>query len=119
MQRALADLNSELKRLEGVAARTKPADLVDRTQHGDSSGMATAHLSSNATPELADVGNEGRTDAEVMAHAYETFGSPEKTSHWLHRPNHVFQGRTPLEVIGSDPQAVEIELTRIDHGVYI
>jgi sigma-B regulation protein RsbU (phosphoserine phosphatase) len=39
--------------------------------------------------------------------------------HWLHRPNHVFQGRTPLEVIGSNPEAVEIELTRIDHGVYI
>ncbi len=60
-------------------------------------------------------------DAEdaVVAHTFETFGSFEKANHWLHRPNHVFQGRTPLEVIATDPQAVEIELTRIDHGVYI
>jgi Protein of unknown function (DUF2384) len=55
----------------------------------------------------------------VLAHAFETFGSPEKANHWLHRPNHIFQGRTPLEVIENDPQAVEIELTRIDYGVYI
>jgi len=55
----------------------------------------------------------------VLAHAFDTFGSHEKANHWLRRPNHVFQSRTPLEVIGSDPEAVEIELTRIDHGVYI
>ena len=58
-------------------------------------------------------------DNAVLAHAFETFGSPEKANHWLHRPNRVFQGRTPLEAIESDPQAVEIELTRIDYGVYI
>jgi len=59
----------------------------------------------------------GQNDT-VLAHALETFGSEEKADHWLHRPNHVFQGKTPLEMIESDPQQVEIELTRIDHGVY-
>ena len=66
--------------------------------------------------------NPSATDANASrptAHAFETFGSSEKANHWLHRPNHVFQGRTPLEVIGSNPEAVEIELTRIDYGVYI
>ena len=67
----------------------------------------------------ARAGDSFAMDDAVLAHAFETFGSPEKANHWLHRPNHVFQGRTPLEVIGSNPQAVEIELTRIDHGVYI
>jgi uncharacterized protein (DUF2384 family) len=55
----------------------------------------------------------------ALAHAFGTFGSRQKTDHWLHRPNHTFQGRTPLAVIETDPQAVEIELTKIDHGVYI
>lgn len=55
----------------------------------------------------------------VLAHAFETFGSRDKAEHWLHRPNHVFQGKTPQEMLSSDPQAVEVELTRIDHGVYV
>jgi uncharacterized protein (DUF2384 family) len=55
----------------------------------------------------------------VLAHAFETFGSQEKADHWLRRPNRLFNGRAPLEVIESDPQAVEIELTKIDHGVYV
>jgi uncharacterized protein (DUF2384 family) len=55
----------------------------------------------------------------VMAHALDTFGSQEKSDRWLHRPNHIFDGKTPLEKLESDPQSVEAELTKIDHGVYI
>jgi uncharacterized protein (DUF2384 family) len=55
----------------------------------------------------------------VKAHALETFGASAKAEHWLNRPNHVFQGKTPLETLESEPMAVEAELTRIDHGVYI
>jgi hypothetical protein len=76
-----------------------------------------------AWPSLVEEIRNGGTstigDDAVLAHVFETFGSSEKANHWLHRPNHVFQGRTPLEVIGSNPEAVEIELTRIDYGVYI
>lgn len=59
------------------------------------------------------------TADSVLAHAFETFGSPEKTDHWLHRPHHIFQRRTPLDAVETDPQAVEIELTKIGHGVFI
>jgi uncharacterized protein (DUF2384 family) len=55
----------------------------------------------------------------VRSHALETFGSAAKANHWLNRPNQVFQGKTPLEAVESDPQAVEAELTRVDHGVYL
>jgi uncharacterized protein (DUF2384 family) len=65
------------------------------------------------------VARPGQTSEAVLAHARETFGSEEKANRWLQRPNHVFRGKTPLEAIEQDPQAVEIELTRIDHGVYI
>ena len=84
-----------------------------------SSSTGTRKLSNKVAQEPASVDQGGHTDVAVLAHAHETFGSQEKANHWLRRPNHVFQGRTPLEVVGSDPQAVEIELTRIDYGVYI
>jgi uncharacterized protein (DUF2384 family) len=59
------------------------------------------------------------TADSVRAHALETFGSDEKVEHWLARPNHVFGGVTPMSLIDNKPGLLEIELTRIDHGVYI
>ena len=77
-------------------------------------------ITARAKARFAELQNKRVPEGEtVMAHALETFGSPEKTDHWLNRPNEIFQGHTPLEVLKTDPQAVEIELTRIDHGVYI
>jgi uncharacterized protein (DUF2384 family) len=55
----------------------------------------------------------------VAAHALATFGSPEKAQHWMNRPNPLFHGTTPSEVLESDPVEVEAELVRIDHGVYV
>ena len=60
-----------------------------------------------------------KTELALRAHALDTFGSLEKMNHWFNRPNPLFQGRTPLQTMTSEPRAVEIELTRIDHGVYI
>jgi len=48
-----------------------------------------------------------------------TFGSPEKAQHWMNRPNPLFQGKTPAQVIELDLIQVEAELVRIDHGVYM
>jgi uncharacterized protein (DUF2384 family) len=55
----------------------------------------------------------------VAAHALATFGTPEKAEHWLNRPNPLFQGKTPRQVIEVDLVGVEAELVRIDHGVYV
>jgi uncharacterized protein (DUF2384 family) len=55
----------------------------------------------------------------VTAHALATFGSPKKAQHWMNRPNPLFHGETPSQVIKSDPVRVEAELVRIDHGVYV
>ncbi len=59
------------------------------------------------------------TSATVRAHALEAFGDVEKTDHWLRRPNQLFQGRSPLQVLEADPAAVEAEIVRIEHGVYV
>jgi hypothetical protein len=59
------------------------------------------------------------TSETVRAHALEAFGDVEKTDHWLRRPNQLFHGRSPLQVLESDPEAVEAELVRIEHGVYV
>ncbi len=55
----------------------------------------------------------------VAAHALATFGTPEKAEHWLNRPNPLFHGKTPRQVIEFDLAGVEAELVRIDHGVYM
>ena len=55
--------------------------------------------------------------AQVLAHAVDTFGSRWKADTWLNRPNRVFNQRSPLQVLTLDPQSVEEELTRIDHGM--
>jgi uncharacterized protein (DUF2384 family) len=55
----------------------------------------------------------------VAAHALATFGSPEKATHWMNRPNPLFQGKTPAQVIEFDLLGVEAELVRIDHGIYM
>ena len=96
----------------GISKETKDNSAV-------SSSTGAGKLSNKVAQEPAGVNQGGHADVAVLAHAHETFGSQEKANHWLRRPNHVFQGRTPLEVLESDPQAVEIELTRIDYGVYI
>jgi uncharacterized protein (DUF2384 family) len=64
-------------------------------------------------------GEKPITKSSVLAHAFETFGAEVKTNHWLNRPNHLFGGKTPREMIEIDLQAVEIELGRIDHGIYV
>ena len=55
----------------------------------------------------------------VVTHARATFGSKEKAHHWMSRPNPLFRGKTPLQIIATDPTQVEAELVRIDHGVYV
>jgi uncharacterized protein (DUF2384 family) len=55
----------------------------------------------------------------IAAHALSTFGSKEKAQHWMNRPNPLFQGKTPSQVMRTDAVAVEAELVRIDHGVYV
>jgi uncharacterized protein (DUF2384 family) len=55
----------------------------------------------------------------VKAHALATFGSPEKAQHWMNRPNPLFDGKSPAQVIEFNLVGVEAELVRIDHGVYM
>lgn len=55
----------------------------------------------------------------VSKHALETFGTNEKLESWMNRRNPIFGNATPREMIALDPRAVEVELTRIDHGIYV
>jgi uncharacterized protein (DUF2384 family) len=55
----------------------------------------------------------------IAVHALATFGSRQKAQHWMNRPNPLFQGKTPSQVMRTDPVGVEAELVRIDHGVYV
>lgn len=57
--------------------------------------------------------------AEVLAHAVDTFGSRTNANAWLNKPNRVFHNQTLLQILTEDPDAVEEELVRIDHGMFI
>jgi uncharacterized protein (DUF2384 family) len=57
--------------------------------------------------------------AEVLAHAVDTFGSRINANAWLNKPNRVFHNQSPLQILTEDPGAVEEELVRIDHGMFI
>jgi uncharacterized protein (DUF2384 family) len=64
-------------------------------------------------------GSGAITRESVDAHALATFGSTEKARHWMNRPNPLFHGKTPAEVLEIDLVLIEAELVRIDHGVYM
>ena len=57
--------------------------------------------------------------ANVLAHAVDTFGSRANANAWLNRPNRLFANKTPLQILTEDPAAVEEELVRIDHGMFV
>lgn len=58
--------------------------------------------------------------ALVFDFAEDVFGSKEKASTWLRRPNRALRGRTPIELLATDygSRIVERVLGRIEHGVY-
>jgi len=57
--------------------------------------------------------------AKVLAHAVETFGSRANANVWLNRPSRIFGHQSPLQILTEDPSAVEEELVRIDHGMFV
>lgn len=89
----------------GIAKEARVKNGVDRYQ-------------SDVLP-LADSGEQEISPASISEHALATFGSIEKAQHWMNRRNPLFQGKTPSQVMQTDPLGVEAELTRIDHGVYV
>ncbi|MDF0643890.1 MAG: DUF2384 domain-containing protein [Nitrospira sp.] len=58
--------------------------------------------------------------ARILAYATQVFGTDEKASAWLTRPNHLLQRTAaPIDLLDTDTgtQVVESMLGRIDHGV--
>jgi putative toxin-antitoxin system antitoxin component (TIGR02293 family) len=59
--------------------------------------------------------------ARIAAEADRVFGSPEKASRWLRKPNPALSGQTPLELLKSETgsRAVDELLGQIDHGMFV
>lgn len=92
---------------------TEPCNLIGEIDLAKSRGKRVLD------PKSVRSHRTGISRESVAAHALATFGSPEKAEHWMNRPNPLFDGRTPAQVIESDLVGVEAELIRIDHGVYM
>jgi len=70
-------------------------------------------------PESLPVDRQTMEYAQVLAHAVDTFGSRARANSWLNRPSRVFNNQSPLQILTQDPAAVEEELVRIDHGMFL
>jgi uncharacterized protein (DUF2384 family) len=90
-------------------------------EHDRKTGKPVAATTGKLSPRKQKPHQRGRaiTSRSVQAHALDTFGSAEKAEHWMNRPNPLFQGKAPGQVLESDPSSVEAELVRIDYGVYV
>jgi len=57
--------------------------------------------------------------ARILTYATEVFGTEEKASTWLTRPNRILRATAPIDLLDTDlgTQVVEMMLGRIEHGV--
>jgi len=58
--------------------------------------------------------------ARVFDHAVQVFTDGERARRWLQKPNGVFEGRTPLELVRTETGARMVDelLGQIDHGYF-
>lgn len=57
---------------------------------------------------------------EFVARVVGVFGSEAKATEWLTSPSPALQNQIPVVLIGRDKlEQVEIELGRIEHGIYV
>lgn len=76
-------------------------------------------MGDSAEAELVEAEDDPTAYAAVLNHAVDTFGSRTNANAWLNKPNRVFHNQSPLQILTEDPAAVEEELVRIDHGMFI
>lgn len=67
----------------------------------------------------ADESDRAARVARMVARAEEALGDAGRAHRWLQQPNRSLGGRTPLELLDSDPgsRSVERVLLRIEHGI--
>lgn len=113
---------SETKPKKVLSGRTKLSEIRDAT--GKFGGQFRSVLEASAAPlkkkrKATDVDPDVTEYATVLAHAVDTFGSRINANAWLNRPNRIFNNKSPLQILTQDPSAVEEELVRIDHGIFV
>ena len=114
-QNALKDALTLARRIHSMKLRPigrGQAETIDN-QLDHSLAQLTGRLSLSRPFEEMDA-----TDVTKLAR--ETFGSSQKASQWLNRPNRALKGRTPLSLLSSQAgvKRVRTILGRIEYGVY-
>ena len=58
--------------------------------------------------------------ARITALAEQVFGESERAWRWLRKPKRTFDGKTPMEMLGTEVGArlVEEVVQQIDHGIF-
>ena len=115
--RAIIHKGIPYKSLEVIAAKyhldlprmTKILSVPPRTM---ARRKTEQRLSAQESDRLARV-------ARILTYATEVFGTVEKASTWLTRPNRILGATAPIDLLDTDlgTQVVESMLGRIEHGV--
>jgi putative toxin-antitoxin system antitoxin component (TIGR02293 family) len=106
-----------------VIEQTKGGNFVIKTKDGEiiaqGLGRAPRRVSRDPALDMVSESQSAVSYAAVLSHAVDTFGSRANANAWLNKPNRVFHNQSPLQILTQDPAAVEEELVRIDHGMFI
>jgi putative toxin-antitoxin system antitoxin component (TIGR02293 family) len=109
---SLVDAASILSAHEGNL--DKALGISMRTLQRRRSGASRARLSAEQSGRLWKF-------AELLGRATAIFGSQEEAEAWFQRPALAFDGRLPIDLLGTPAgvELVEDHLTRLEYGVYV
>lgn len=76
-------------------------------------------LSTKSDPASLSTGAVEQRQAAIIAEAERIFGDPAKAHRWLSKPKAHLDGKTPLDVIGTEIGAMLVQsmLVRIEYGM--
>jgi putative toxin-antitoxin system antitoxin component (TIGR02293 family) len=130
-EKVLGKKISTVKALDMAVREGLPYDSMKKaSMHMDIKGRKMSALLSSSARTIvrrksANRLNQAESDrlarlARITALAEEVFEDKDSALRWLHKPNRYLDGRSPLDLMETDPGAEEIRqmLGRIDAGVY-
>ncbi len=115
---ALAERGLSVQKFEGLKAK---AQMTDSELHPLVMPRRTlAHRKARRQLLTKEESDRALRVAYIVAFAETVFGDQDKAMRWLRKPLKALQGRTPIDMIGTEAGARDIEerLYAIDDGVY-
>lgn len=105
--------------LEAVEALCRTTLTVDELHRLVIPRRTLAHRKAQGTPLSREESDRAVRIARIAGLADDVFADTEVSGEWLHRPSRALDGRSPLDLLGTEAGAAVVEdlLMRIAHGI--